>query len=433
MKKIEELYALFQKHPKVVTDSRKIEDGCLFFALKGEKFNGNKYAKEAIRKGAAYAIVDEIEEEDPSLFLVEDVLKTLQRLANFHRRKMLIPVIGITGSNGKTTTKELTAAVLEKQYKCHYTKGNLNNHIGVPLTLLELREEHEIAIIEMGANHVGEIDFLCKIAEPTHGIITNIGKAHLEGFGSLEGVIQAKSELYKYIELKNGVVFVNMDEKYLSELSDGITKRVFYEEKKEPAPLEAPYQTILLETEPYLKVGFLDYNHEPFEIQSQLIGLYNFNNLMTAISVGRYFRVPNKKIKQAIEDYVSSNNRSQLVKKGSNTFILDAYNANPTSMKNALENFGKIKAKKKIAVLGDMLELGEYSRKEHQHIVEQAESLELDEIILVGEKFEKATNNRTLHFENVEMLREWFKEQEFEATYFLIKGSRAIRLEKLIS
>lgn len=434
MDEIEFIYSLFQKHPKVITDSRKIEDGCLFFALKGDRFNGNEYADEAIQKGAAYAIIDEEKyQKGDKTILVDDVLATLQRLATFHRRRMLIPIIGITGSNGKTTTKELISAVLNSQYYCHFTKGNFNNHIGVPLTLLELTSDHEVAIIEMGANHVGEINLLCKIAEPTHGLITNIGKAHLEGFGGIEGVKKGKSELYKFIKWQNGVAFVNMDEPFLTKLSEGISKRVFYKKSKKPDLAEAPYETILFEESPFVKVGFLDNNNELVTIQSQLIGHYNFNNIMTAISIGRYFRVRPKRIKEAIENYISSNNRSQLVDKGTNTFILDAYNANPTSMKNAIAAFGQINANKKIAILGDMLELGEFSKDEHEKIIQQAIDLNLEQIILVGNEFGKVQINGVQHFENVNDLKEWFSKQDFQETHFLLKGSRGIRLEQLLS
>ena len=433
MKWVEQLYQIFEKHPKVITDSRKIEKGCLFFALKGEHFNGNKYAKEALEKGAAYAIIDEaIYDEGDRYVLVENALLALQKLANFHRRKLIIPLIAITGSNGKTTTKELLSSVLSSHFNCHFTQGNLNNHIGVPLTLLQLTEATQVAVIEMGANHVGEIDFLCKIAEPTHGIITNIGKAHLEGFGSLEGVKQAKSELYEYIKSHNGVLFVNMDEAHLTELSEGVFRRVFYKHNNQPNPLEAPLETIKYESQPYLKVGFLDENRMPIKIESQLIGEYNFNNIMTAISVGRYFRVPSPKIKEAIENYIPTNNRSQIVEKGSNTFILDAYNANPASMKNALENFGKMKAKKKIAILGDMLELGKYSYDEHKTIIEQALSLHLDQVLLVGKAFLAIKNTQVRHFENVDFLKKWLAKEDFVDTHFLIKGSRGIQLERLL-
>ena len=434
MEEIEFIYTLFQKHPKIITDSRKIEKGCLFFALKGDNFNGNEYAQEAIQKGAVYAIIDEEKyKKGDETILVDDVLTTLQKLATFHRRRMVIPVIAITGSNGKTTTKELISIVLNSQYSCHSTKGNFNNHIGVPLTLLELRAEHEVAIIEMGANHVGEIDFLCEIAEPTHGIITNIGKAHLEGFGGIEGVKKGKAELYKFIQWQNGVAFVNMDEPFLVELSEGISKRVFYKKVETPDPLEAPYETILIQDSPFVKVGFLDNNEELISIQSQLIGHYNFNNIMTAVSIGRYFRVRPQRIKEAIENYIPSNNRSQLVEKATNTFILDAYNANPTSMKNALANFGQVDANNKIAILGDMLELGKFSDEEHLKIAQQAIDLKLDQVILVGKEFSKVKIEGVQYFENVNDLKDSFTKKDFQETHFLIKGSRGIKLEELLS
>ena len=434
MDKIEFIYSLFERYPKVITDSRKIVQGCLFFALKGDQFNGNEYAEEAIQKGASYAIIEEEEyQKGEKTVLVNDVLSTLQKLATFHRRRMVIPIIAITGSNGKTTTKELISVVLNSQYSCHFTKGNLNNHIGVPLTLLELTSGHEVAIIEMGANHIGEIDFLCKIAEPTHGIITNIGKAHLEGFGGLEGVKKGKAELYKFIQWQNGVAFVNTDESFLSELSEDVSKRVFYKKTNRSDPSEAAYETILFQESLFVKVGFLSDNQELISIQSQLIGLYNFNNIMTAISIGRYFRVLPNRIKLAIEDYVPSNNRSQLVKKATNTFILDAYNANPTSMKNALVNLGQLEAISKIAILGDMLELGEFSDEEHLKIAQQATELKLDHVILVGKEFLKVKIDGVQHFENVNDLKEIFLKKEYQETHFLIKGSRGIRLEELLS
>lgn len=435
MKPIEFLYEIFQQHSRVIIDSRKIEEGCLFFALKGDRFNGNEYAKDAIQKGAAFAIIDEARYNiGDNYILVEDVLQTLQNLANFHRKKMEIPVIGITGSNGKTTTKELLAAVLDQQYNCHFTKGNFNNHIGVPLTLLELKHSAQIAVIEMGANHVGEIDFLCKIAEPTHGIITNIGKAHLEGFGGIEGIKKGKSELYKYLANHDGVAFVNLDENYLTDLSDTVKKRVLYKKSKHPNPLEPAYETILYTSQPFIKVGFLDQNQKIIELQSQLIGDYNFNNIMTAISIGRYFRVPIQGVIDAIENYIPSNNRSQLVKKNRNTFILDAYNANPTSMANALKNFEKLQAVSKMVILGDMLELGKYSQNEHQNILNQAKEMQLENIILVGEEFRKLeiTSNKVRIFESVVTLKEWFDQQKIEDSHILIKGSRGIKLERLL-
>lgn len=433
MEEIEFIYTIFQKHPNVITDSRKIEEGCLFFALQGDRFDGNKYAHEALLKGAAYAIIDDVNyEKGDQTILVKNVLLTLQELARFHRRRMTIPIIGITGSNGKTTTKELISVILNSQYNCHFTKGNFNNHIGVPLTLLQLTHEHEVAIIEMGANHVGEIDFLCKIAEPTHGVITNIGKAHLEGFGGIEGVKIGKSELYKFIKWQNGVAFINIDESFLLELSEGVNKRVFYKKSNKPDHLEAAYETVLIQEAPFIKVGFLDRNSEMVTVQSQLIGHYNFNNIMTAISIGRYFRVEPKLIKKAVESYISTNNRSQIIKNKTNTFILDAYNANPTSMKNALINFGQMDAPNKIAILGDMLELGEYSRSEHEKIAQQALELNLEKIILVGEEFAKLKKEGVEYFANVQKLKDWFLENDFQETHFLLKGSRGIGLERLL-
>ena len=430
--KTEILYHLFQKHPKVITDSRKIERGCLFFALKGERFNGNKYAAQAIEEGAAYAIIDEKKyQKDNRFLLVENVLVALQKLATYHRRQFLQPVLAITGSNGKTTTKELISSILNNHYKCHFTKGNLNNHIGVPLTLLELELDSDIAVIEMGANHVGEIKILCEIAEPTHGVITNIGKAHLEGFGGIEGVKKGKSELYKFLEKNNGIAFVNTDEAYLTELSNNV-KKVLYKKSDHPDIDNAPYETVFKSANPFVEIGFLSKKDNLETVQTQLLGKYNFNNIMTAIAIGRYFRVPFQKIKEALENYKPTNNRSQIVEKDSNTFILDAYNANPTSMKNALENFSKLKATPKIAVLGDMLELGEYSVTEHLQILNQAKSLGIQQIVLVGSEFKKVIADSDLHFQDVHQLKEWFLKQDFHNSHFLIKGSRGIQLEAML-
>ena len=430
MEHIEELYELFLKHPNVITDSRKIEPGCLFFALKGERFNGNKYAKEAIEKGAAFAVIDEPVYQLSSRFiLVENVLETLQALATFHRRQFLVPIIAITGSNGKTTTKELISAVLSSHYKCHFTKGNFNNHIGVPLTLLDMPLNTEVAIIEMGANHQGEIGFLCTIAEPTHGLITNIGKAHLEGFGGIEGVKKGKSELYKYLAKNKGVAFINQDEQFLENLSKNIKWKIFYKKGEIPSSDKIPFEIQLLSKKPFIKAAFISAPHSPTIINSNLIGHYNFNNIMTAIVLGIYFKVPDHKIKKAIENYIPSNNRSQIIKKGSNTFILDAYNANPTSMKNALHAFEKTDAKRKIVILGAMKEMGEYVEKEHQYIIDLARSCGFKRIILVGNEYNPTDE---LIFENINELKTWFINQTFEDTHFLIKGSRSFELEKIL-
>lgn len=431
---MEKLYNIFLQHRNIITDSRAIESGCLFFALKGERFNGNQFAATALEQGAAYAVIDEAEyATSDRCILVENVLETLQELATYHRQKFYIPVIGITGTNGKTTTKELINAVLSSHYPTHCTKGNFNNHIGVPLTLLAMPEGTEVAIIEMGANHVGEIEFLSKIADPTHGLITNIGKAHLEGFGSLEGVKTAKSELYKFLEKKKGIAFINLDERFLKDLASSNSSKIFYQQSAEIDTAKPIYETELMDANPFVKVAFNASPNVKMELQSQIIGHYNFNNIMTALAVGRYFKVPSAKMKVAIENYVPSNNRSQIVQKDSNTYILDAYNANPTSLENALESFENLDAAKKIAIIGDMLEMGEYSEKEHQSIYEIAMSLDFEQIILVGKEFGKVpVENSILQFKNIADLKDWFEQQIFQNTHFLIKGSRGIQLEKLI-
>ena len=432
---IEALYEVYQTHPKVIIDSRKVEKGCLFFAICGERFDGNTFAEKALENGAAFAIIDNPTfKKNDQYILVEDSLKTLQDLAREHRRRFSIPVIAITGSNGKTTTKELLSSVLAEQYPTHFTKGNFNNHIGVPLTLLEMPEDTVVAVIEMGANHVGEIDFLCQIAEPTHGIITNIGRAHLEGFGGIEGVKKGKSELYKYLEKKPGMVFINRDESFLEELAIKNSIKLFYLRSDQSHLDVEPYETILISDRPFLRVSFRGYDDEMIEIQSQLIGEYNFNNIMTAISIGRYFKVPVEAMKKAIENYIPTNNRSQLVKKNTNTYILDAYNANPTSMRHALIHFSKMEANQRIAIIGSMLELGDYADSEHENISAFAESLSLDQVVLVGAEFESAAaKNKQPHFENTAQLKSWLAAKDFKNTHLLLKGSRGIGLEKVLT
>lgn len=435
MPSIEELYQLFQKHPNVVTDSRKIEPGCLFFALKGERFNGNKFAEQAISAGAAYAIIDEQEFQlDERFVLVENVLGTLQSLATHHRRQFLIPVLAITGSNGKTTTKELINTVLSSTYPTHCTQGNFNNHIGVPLTLLAMPEETEIAVIEMGANHQKEIDFLCRIAEPTHGLITNMGKAHLEGFGGVEGVRKGKSELYRYLaEKKNGVAFINLDEPHLLDYSHTVPHKITYKKGEKCTSNMLPFKVELEAESPFIHIQFSDDEDNAVLTRSNLKGLFNFNNLMTAAVIGTYFKVSGKRIKEAIENYIPSNNRSQLMPIGSNMLILDAYNANPSSMKNALLAFAKVEAKNKVAIIGAMRELGEYSEEEHQRIVDQASNLDLSKVILVGPEFEATKKEEgVLFFQKTEEVSEWLRTQNFDETHFLLKASRSIGLERLV-
>lgn len=429
---IEELYQIYQQYPAVSTDSRKITTGCLFFALKGDNFDGNQYAQKAITEGAAYAVIDDASyQEGPQYIVVENVLVTLQELATHHRQQFDIPILAITGSNGKTTTKELMNAVMSTQYPTHSTKGNFNNHIGVPLTLLSMPADIEVAIIEMGANHIGEIEFLCNIAQPTHGIITNVGQAHLEGFGSFEGVQLAKGELYRFLESNRGIAFVNADEDYLLEMAGWSIPKIFYQRSAQLNLSNPGFETQLLEQTPLLNVGFLSEKGEVISAQSQLIGQYNFNNIMTAIAIGKYFKVPTQNIKAAIEVYTPNNNRSQIKKIGTNTFLMDAYNANPSSMDTALESFHTYQATNKLAILGDMLELGVYSMEAHRDILFKAKHLGIN-VVTVGAEFQKVVPTPILNFSDTAALKKWFEEQGFEDTMFLLKGSRGIGLERLL-
>ena len=426
---IEEIYFLFLKSSGLTTDTRKIETGNLFLALKGERFDGNEFAELALEKGATHAIVsDHNLAMHPRCILVNNTLKTLQQLATHHRRQFDIPLLAITGSNGKTTTKELLSSVLAQSFNCHYTKGNFNNHIGVPLTLLEMSKQTEIAVIEMGANHQGEIGELCQIAEPTYGLITNIGKAHLEGFGGIEGVKKGKGELYDYLSTHDGVAFVNKDEQFLLELATNVKRKIIY--SKGNAEAGKVFQEAI---SPFVSVKFVDDQDRLVTTNSQLFGNHNFQNIMTAIAVGQYFKVPSSKIKVAIEAYRPKNNRSQLITMGNNQIILDAYNANPTSMRLALNHFLKFDKPKKVAILGSMLELGPYSSVEHDEIAEMARSLAIDQVILVGAEFANAAKRIGFpHFEDLDAIRPWWEEQNFENTAILIKGSRGIGLERLL-
>ncbi len=431
---IEYIHSLFLKHPLVLTDSRRIEPNGIFFALKGPRFDGNQYALDALEQGAAYAVVDDPSlPVDQRLIRVEDVLQTLQDLARYHRRRFLIPIIGITGSNGKTTTKELVAAVMESHYRTFSTRGNLNNHIGVPLSLLSIEQDAEVAIIEMGANHQQEIALLSDIAEPTHGLITNIGKAHLEGFGGIEGVKKGKGELYDFLSQNKGLAFVNRDESELMELSSRLSLKVFYGQTETLTEESDFYEAELLAEYPTIKLAFWSAHQKRIEVHSPLPGIHNFRNIMTAITIGKYFKVPSEKIKAAIEGYQPDNNRSQLKKIGDNQFFLDAYNANPTSMRKGLEAFAAMEGKTKVAILGDMLEMGEYSQKEHQDIAELASSMDFDHLILVGPEFAKVEQapNR-ISFTEFDQLRTWYDGQKFQGATVFLKGSRGIGLERLI-
>lgn len=426
---MEKLYQIFLEHPNISTDTRKIKKNSIFFALKGPNFNANNFAKNALEKGCSYAVIDDEKyKENDRFILVNDCLTALQDLARRHRRMLKIPFIGITGSNGKTSTKELINAVLSKKFKTLATEGNLNNHIGVPLTVLSITDETEIAIIEMGANHIGEIAFLCEISQPDFGIITNIGKAHLEGFGSFEGVIKAKGELYEHLKKNDGTVFLNNDNQLLKDLSNGI-KKVTYGKSS-----DSDCNGKLLEANPFLKILWKRKQETDLHenIQTQIIGSYNFENILAAICIGNFFGVEKAEIKSAIENYVPSNNRSQIIKKGSNTIILDCYNANPTSMSAAINNFTQISDAKKIAVLGDMLELGEYSQREHEHIVEILKSCRFSQTILVGKEFSKIKLPENFKiFLSTEKAIQFFKTNKIENSHVLIKGSRGIKLEAI--
>lgn len=434
---IDTLYGYFLKHPSICTDSRQVMQGCLFFALKGEKFDGNQFAAKALQDGAAYCIVDQPDlDGQPGMLLVPDVLRALQQLATHHRRKMQIPIIAIGGSNGKTTTKELVAAVLSSHYPCHFTKGNFNNHIGVPLTLLGMPADTEVAVIEMGANHPGEIDELCRIAEPTHGLLTNIGKEHLEGFGSLEGVKKAEGELYRYLNRRGGCVFVNGSEKYLGSMSRTNKRKVTYAATDHLQDSADNFIAIrLIRHTPLVEVAFMGEHVKVVEVNSRLFGKHNFHNIASAIALGVYFKVPAAKIKAAIENYTPSNNRSQLIHtEGGNTILLDAYNANPSSMEAALDSLAEMPGQHKVAILGDMLELGDHSRDEHVSILQKALRHAFHQIVLVGPVFGSLHPHQpgVLHFNEAASARAWFRSQNFQDTVLLFKGSRGIRLETIL-
>jgi UDP-N-acetylmuramoyl-tripeptide--D-alanyl-D-alanine ligase len=423
---IQELYQIFLQHPKVQTDTRKIQQGEIFFALKGENFNGNLFASAAFEKGAVAVVVDEDPGfKDSRIILTENVLKTLQDLAKYHRQLLNIPVLAITGSNGKTTTKELIHAVLSSHYKTYTTEGNLNNHIGIPLTLLKIKKDAEIAVVEMGANHQREIASYCDYVLPTHALINNVGKAHLEGFGGLEGVKKGKGELYDYIRASGGTVFINNDLDYLREMSTGIKNLFTYGSEN------ALVTGILIRSEPYLEVK-INQPEAIGTIATQLVGNYNTPNVLAAVAVGIYFNVPTDKIKEAIEHYQPSNSRSQLIKWESNEIILDAYNANPTSMKAAIENFAARSGTDKVLMLGAMAELGEESVAEHRQIVEMISKYKWKAVVLVGGDF-RLVHKTYSFFKDSEEAADWFNHQDFERSAILIKGSRSSKMEKIIS
>ena len=422
---IEQLYKIFLRHSSVQTDTRKLQPGDLFFALKGPNFNGNSFAEKAIAAGAAYVVIDEKEFEIPGkTILVDDVLIALQQLAKHHRRQFNVPFIAITGSNGKTTTKELIHAVLSTTFKTSTTEGNLNNHIGVPFTLLKIKHDIEIAVIEMGASHLKEIAGYCEIAQPNYGLITNCGKAHLEGFGSEEGVRKGKGELFDYLRNNRGTAFVMWDYNYLQEMSSGILNKIKYGSRG------VEITGVASESDPFLHVKMTN-GFSAVIIKTQLVGDYNLPNVLAAVSVGKHFGVNEEKIISAIENYIPSNSRSQLLIKNTNTLILDAYNANPSSMKLAIENFAKNPANNKVLVLGAMAELGQDSLNEHEQIIELIKKYDWKNVVLVGGDFLKL-NHPFISFENSIQSKEWFNNQNFSDTHFLIKGSRSMKMENVI-
>lgn len=427
---IHNLYQLFLNCSGVTTDTRNCQQESMFFALKGETFNGNQFASQALEKGCAYVVVDEPDyaiEGDGRYILVRNVLNALQQLANFHRNRLKTKVLGITGTNGKTTTKELVFAVLSQSYHVLCTQGNLNNHIGVPLTLLRLTPAHEIAVIEMGANHPGEIKTLVEIAEPDLGIITNVGKAHLEGFGSFDGVLRTKGELYDFLRLRKGsVVFIDQDNPYLTDRAKGL-KQIPYGTDRS---LYINGQVIA--NSPYLSIAWrAGEGGEAHLLETRLVGEYNFTNILAAISIGCFFGVDSERINQAIRSYEPQNSRSQLKQTEDNTLIIDAYNANPTSMMAALKNFKNMTAERKMLILGDMRELGEEGASEHQKIVDFIDSCHFDKVILVGNLF-AATRNNYSSYTDVQELIYAFRERKPQKNTILIKGSNGIKLYQLV-
>ena len=420
---IEQIYKHYTKRHLISTDSRAIEKDCVFVAIKGERFDGNDFAYQVASDGIASCVIADRKDlpRHERLFIVDDSITALQQLARLHREKSNIPIIGITGTNGKTTTKELTAAVLSKKYNIIYTQGNYNNHIGVPLTLLQIKPDTEMAVVEMGANHVNEIAILCSIAKPDFGLITNIGKAHIEGFGSFEGVIKTKNELYDYLRNNNGKIFVNNDNELLMRLSEDMPR--FRYGKDDDADICAE----IISSNPYLSIRWKN-----TKINTNLIGEYNFENVTAAISVGSFFNICKEDIIEAIENYYPTNNRSQLIKSEKNKIVMDAYNANPTSMSHAIKNFRNIASDNPLLILGDMKELGCESENEHHNIINLLKELQFDNVILVGDEFKKAAKETAYKtFQNVEALIDYIDNNEIRNHTILVKGSNSTRLEKL--
>lgn len=423
---LHEIHKYFLASSGVVTDTRKIKDNCLFVALKGKNFNGNLFAKEAVQKGAIFALVDDpvIARENNQMICVEDTLKTLQELSRFHRKSLKAKIIALTGSNGKTTTKEILKNVLFQEYKTQATEGNLNNHIGVPLTLLSFDTDTEIGIVEMGANHGGEIRELCEIALPDYGLITNFGKAHLEGFGSLEGVVKAKTELFEYLVINKGALFINEDDPIQKEWKTKSKNYSFGEDHNATCVIE-----YLTKSGNPLKIKF-----QGEIINSKLNGFYNFTNIGAAIAIGKHFKISNENINFGVAAYSPSNNRSETITQGTNRITLDAYNANPTSMKVSIKAFVLNTNKSGVVILGDMFELGAYTDEEHQKTVMLLEETNLEEILIVGEAFFKTSSrdSRIQKFKTLNDIKEYLKRKSFNNKNILLKGSRGMALEKLL-
>jgi UDP-N-acetylmuramoyl-tripeptide--D-alanyl-D-alanine ligase len=429
MNQIAAIHRAYLSSKGVSTDSRSNNEGVIFFALKGASFDGNKYVHEVLKSGAAYAVADDKAlEGNESIFVVDDVLTTLQQLALFHRRYLNIPIIAITGTNGKTTTKELIAAVLAKKYIIKATSGNYNNHIGVPLTLLSMDQSIELGVVEMGANHVGEIKSLCEMTEPNYGIITNVGKAHLEGFGSFEGVKTAKGELYQYLKRTQGQLFINADNTHLCEMAEGIGNRIEYGAQKGTITGQ------IVKDHPFVSIKWKTDKDKEYNTSTQLIGSYNLENILSAVAIGHTLGVLDEDIVSAIEHYTPTNNRSQFIQTQSNQIIMDAYNANPSSMQVALVNFGKVDVENKVLILGGMKEMGSDSLTEHQKLLEMMQGLNIQQALLVGSEFNILVNDSETikHFDSTEQLIDSLKENPIKNAYLLIKGSRSNKLEEIL-
>ncbi len=425
---ISQLYEIYKQYPVVTTDTRNSPKNSIFFALKGANFNGNIYAKKAIEEGCKYAIVDEAEyaDESSNIILVEDSLKTLQELAHYHRSKFKIPVIGITGTNGKTTSKELITAVLGEEFNVLSTEGNLNNHIGVPLTLLRMNKQHEVAVIEMGASHVGEIRTLAEIADPNYGLITNVGHAHIEGFGSFENVIRAKGELYDYIRnRKDAKIFVDYGNSYLKDMVTEDLDPIYYGMDE-----NLFVSGRVISNDPFLTFSWR-FSKNYHAVRTNLIGEYNLTNTLAAVAIGKYFGVRTTEICDAIENYIPTNNRSQLKKTDKNTLIIDAYNANPTSMDAALRNFAKMDVPNKVLILGEMRELGEDTALEHQKIADLISENSFENAFFIGDNFSH-TKSQYPRFSTLDDFMVYLKDHPLSDKYILIKGSRGNQLEKCV-